>query len=102
MLGHALVASENPKNLDEAIRVLIAASARDPDAAEAYRHLATAYGRKGDIGMAELSSARYYFALGAIKDAQNQAHRAKQKLKPGTPAYLKAEDILAYVPPALN
>jgi predicted Zn-dependent protease len=102
MLGHALVASENAGNLDEAIRVLTAAAARDPDAAEAYRHLATAYGRKGDIGMAELSSARYYFSLGAIKDAQNQAHRAKQKLKPGTPAYLKADDILAYVPPALN
>jgi hypothetical protein len=34
-----------------------------------------------------------------VKNAQTQASRAMTKLKPGSPAYLKAEDILAYRPP---
>jgi len=49
--------------------------------------------------MAELASAQAFFNRGDIKNAQTQASRAMAKLKPGTPSYLKAEDILAYVPP---
>jgi predicted Zn-dependent protease len=99
MLGHALVASGDPASLNEAIRELSNATTREPDSPEAFTHLATAYGRKGDIGMAELASAQAFFNRGDMKNAQTQASRAMAKLKPGTPSYLKAEDILAYVPP---
>ncbi|HEX2555368.1 MAG TPA: M48 family metalloprotease [Microvirga sp.] len=99
MLGHALVAAGDSASLDEAIRELTNATSREPDSGEAFRHLATAYGRKGNIGMAELASAQAYFNAGDLVNAQTQASRAMSKLKPGSPGYLKAEDILNYRPP---
>jgi hypothetical protein len=35
---------------------------------------------------------------GDIKNAQTQASRAMAKLPPGSPGYLKAEDILTFRP----
>ena len=57
-----------------------------------------AYGRKGDIGQAELAAAQGYFNVGDLKNAQTQASRAMAKLPAGSAAYLKAEDILNYRP----
>lgn len=99
MLGHALVSTGQPRNVDEAIRELTNAAVREPDAPEAFRHLATAYGRKGDIGMAEYNSAQYYLLVGDYPNAHTQASRAMAKLKPGSAAYLRAEDILNARPP---
>ena len=99
MLGHALVAANEQRFLDEAIRELSNASTRDPEYAEAFQHLATAYGRKGNIGMAELASAQAFFNFGDLKNAQTQASRAMQKVPQGSPGYLKAEDIFNYRPP---
>ncbi len=98
MLGHALIASETPANLDAGLRELLNAAQREPDSPEVYRHLATAYGRKGDIGLAELSSAQYYFRIGEWSNARTQASRAKTKLAPQSAAWLKAEDIYNYEP----
>ena len=94
MLGHALVATGDPKLLDEAIRELTNATAREPESGDAFQHLATAYGRKGDIGRAELASAQAFMNGGDLKNAQTQASRAMDKLPAGSPGYLKAEDIL--------
>ena len=102
MLGHALVASGDDRLLDEAIRELSNASQREPDGSEAYRHLATAYGRRGNIGQAELASAQAFMNAGDLKMAQTQASRAMGKLAPGSPGYLKAEDIFNYRPPGTN
>ena len=99
MLGQALVATGDPKLLDEAIRELTNATAREPDSGEAFQHLATAYGRKGDIGMAELASAQAFLSGGDFKHAHTQASRAMAKLPAGSPSYLKAEDILDARPP---
>ncbi len=99
LLGHALVASENPANLDEAISELSNAVQREPDSPDGYRHLATAYGRKGQIGQAELNSARAYFYAGDYSAAANHASRAKDQLTPNTPAWFKADEILNYRPP---
>ena len=98
MLGHALVASNDTRFLDEAIRELSNAATREPEFPEAYQHLATAYARKGNIGMAELASAQAYFNAGDLRNAQTQASRAMQKLRQGSPGYLKAEDIYNYRP----
>jgi predicted Zn-dependent protease len=89
MLGHALVASGDDRNLDEAIRELSNASQREPEGSEAFRHLATAYGRKGNIGQAELASAQAFVNAGDFKMAHTQASRAMAKLAPGSPGYLK-------------
>jgi predicted Zn-dependent protease len=99
MLGHALVATNDPKLLDEAIRELSNVTQRDPEMAEPFEHLATAYGRKGDVAMAELASAQAFINAGDWKMGHTQASRAMAKLKPGSPAYLKAEDIMNARPP---
>ena len=52
MLGQALLAAGEA---DAAIRELKNATTREPELAEAFQHLAMAYGRKGDIGQAELA-----------------------------------------------
>jgi predicted Zn-dependent protease len=99
MLGHALVATDDPGLTNEAIRELSQAALRDQFNAEPYRFLGQAYARKGDIAMAELSSAQYFLRNGAYKEAHNQAFRAQQKFKEGSSGWLKAEDILNEVPP---
>jgi predicted Zn-dependent protease len=45
MLGHALVAANDPRLLDEAIRELSNVTQREPEESEPFQHLATAYGR---------------------------------------------------------
>ena len=56
MLGQALIATGNPKLADEAVQNLEAAIIKDPDIPDAYTNLAMAYGRKGDIGRADLAT----------------------------------------------
>jgi predicted Zn-dependent protease len=99
LLGHALVASENPANVDEAITELTNAVQREPDSPDGYRHLATAYSRKGQIGLAELNTARAFFYAGDYQNAANHAFRAKEQLPPNTPGWFKADEILNYRPP---
>ncbi len=95
MLGHALLASGD---VNAAIPELKNATTREPDSPEAFRYLAMAYGRKGDIGQAELAAAQGFLNAGDVKNAQTQASRAMTKLPPGSAGYLKAEDILNYRP----
>jgi len=99
MLGQALLASGSPTALDEAIRELSYAAQREKELADPHRHLATAYARKGNIGMAELSAAQAAFLSGDLVSAQTQATRAIQKLPAGSPGKLRAEDIVNYRPP---
>lgn len=99
MLGHALLSAGSPAQLDEAIRELSFAGQREKELADPHRHLATAYARKGNIGMAELSGAQAAFLEGDLVSAQTQASRAMQKLPAGSPGKLRAEDIVNYRPP---
>lgn len=99
MLGHALVSTGNPRNIDEAIIELSNATQREPDSSENWRFLATAYSQKGQEGQAHLAAAQAYFNNGDYSAAATQANRAKQMLPPNSPGWLKAEDILNYRPP---
>lgn len=98
LLGQALLASGEPGTLDEAVRQLSNAAQREPDYPDVFRHLSQAYGRKGDIGMAEVAAAQAAMNAGDLKYAQTLAYRAKEKLKPGSPGYLKADDIVNFRP----
>jgi predicted Zn-dependent protease len=93
MLGQALVATNDPRNAEEAIRLLSQAVTRDTESPEAYSQLAMAYGRKGDIAHADLASAQAAFARGDYTTARQLAARAKTRLKVGTPAWVRADDI---------
>ncbi len=98
MLGQALVATGNKALAAEAIRELSNATQREAEWPDGWRHLAQAYALKGDIGMAEYASAQAYFVVGDFRMAVTQATRAKEKLPPGSPSYLKSEDIINHRP----
>jgi predicted Zn-dependent protease len=95
MLGQALVASDNKNTVDEAIRILRAAVARETEAPIGYSQLAMAYGRKGDYAEADLASAQAAFLRGDNKTARDLASRAKARFAIGTPGWVKADDIIA-------
>ncbi|MEP7029882.1 MAG: M48 family metalloprotease [Pseudolabrys sp.] len=94
MLAQALIATNDKKVAEEAVELLRAALTREPDAPEAYAQLAMAYGRKGDLANADLASAQAAFARGDIKTAGQLASRAKTRLPIGSPAWVRADDIV--------
>ncbi|MCT8973135.1 M48 family metalloprotease [Microbaculum marinisediminis] len=98
-LGGALVAANDPALLNEGIKYLNGGLQEEPDFVTGYRHLAIAYGRAGRVPEAELATAQEHFKRGDYEMAQRFAQRAKQGLKTGSPAWLRADDILTYKPP---
>jgi predicted Zn-dependent protease len=98
MLGQALVATENKAYAEEAITLLRNAVVREPEAPEAYAQLAMAYGKKGDLAQADLSSAQAAFARGDLKTARQLAARAKTRLPIGSPAWVRADDLATVKP----
>jgi len=94
-LGRALLSLNRPEADAEALEVLQDARRRDLADAVALRALATAYSRAGDYGMAELATAERYALTGNIKDAMLHAKRAANEMPEGSPAWLRAQDILS-------
>jgi predicted Zn-dependent protease len=102
LLAQALNATNNPKLAEEAVGLLRTAISREPEAPEAYAQLAMAYGRKGDLANADLASAQAAFARGDIKTARQLATRAKTRLPIGSPAWVRADDIVNVKTPSSN
>jgi predicted Zn-dependent protease len=100
MYGHALVATEDPKLLEQAVKELNRGLGDDPDQSIGYSQLAIAYARLGNVPMADLATAQGAFAAGDVQAAKQYAQRAQAKLKTGTPAWLRADDIVSYKPPS--
>jgi predicted Zn-dependent protease len=98
MLGQALIGSNNPKFAEEAVVLLRNALMREPEAPEAYSQLAMAYGRKGDLAQADLASAQAAFSRGDMMTARQLATRAKTRLPIGSPAWVRADDIVNLKP----
>ena len=95
-LAQALIATNDAKQVEEAIPLLRAALAKEPEAADAYLQLAMAYGRKGDLADADLASAQAAFARGDNKTARELAARAKERFPIGSPGWVRADDIVAF------
>ncbi len=93
MLGHALIASENAKNFSEAKQVLKTAVNRDNDNPFAWLQLGIVYDHEGDEPRAALATAERSNLTGENKLALVSAKTAMAGLKPGTPDYLRAQDI---------
>jgi predicted Zn-dependent protease len=100
LLAQALVATNDPKNAEEAIPLLRVAVTREPDMPDGYSQLAMAYGQKGDLADADLAAAQAAFARGDIKTARDLAARAKTRFPTGSPGWVRADDIVTYKPPA--
>ncbi len=98
LLGHALLETGKPANLDPAIKSLKAGISRDQYSSRGHGFLARAYAKKGEQILAIASSAEEKFMQGAFKDAKQLAARAAPKLKRGSPQWLRLQDILNYKP----
>ena len=92
-LGHALIASEDPKNFAEAKQVLKAAVNRDNDNPFAWLQLGMVYDHEGDEPRAALATAERNNLEDEPKLALASAKQAMAGLAVGTPDYLRAQDI---------
>ncbi len=99
MLGQALVEVGDKKSIDEAVKNLTIGLQSDPDMPIGYRSLARAYALRGDVAMADLATAQGEFAEGKFASAKSRAKRAQSQFKTGSPAWLRADDIVSYTPP---
>lgn len=93
LLGHALVATDDPKNFDQAKQILKVAVNRDNEDPFAWYQLGIIYDREGDQARASLATAERSNLEGNPKMALASAQMALKGIPPGTPDYLRAQDI---------
>ncbi|MEO6225469.1 MAG: M48 family metalloprotease [Sphingomicrobium sp.] len=93
MLGHALVATEDPSNFAEAKQVLKTAVNKDNEDPFAWYQLGIIYDREGDPPRAALATAERSNLQGKPRTALASAELAMKGIPPGTPDYLRAQDI---------
>ncbi|MHA1113774.1 MAG: M48 family metalloprotease [Alphaproteobacteria bacterium] len=95
-IGYAqtLLETRDPERLEESIRRLNDALQVERDNAFAWRLLATAQGRAGRMGMTALALGEEALLRGRRDTAKGQATRALGLLPKGSPAWLRADDIL--------
>lgn len=91
--GHALIATEDPKNYDEAKRVLRTAVGRDTENPFAWFQLGTVYELTGDEARAALASAERASMVGDHRTAVDRARAAMAGLTKNTPDWIRAQDI---------
>ena len=93
LYGHALIATEDPKNHEEAERVLRAAVSRDRYNPFAWRQLGTVYAARGDMPRANLASAEQQVMSGDYLQAVRSARNAQAGLAEYSADWLRAQDI---------
>jgi predicted Zn-dependent protease len=93
MLGHALVATEDPRNFAEAKQILKVAVNRDNQDPFAWYQLGVIYDREGDVARASLATAERSSLEGNPKLALVSAQTAMKGIPAGSPDYLRAQDI---------
>lgn len=93
-LAHALIETDDPERLDQAISELKRATALEEKNTMAWRLLSQAYASQGKEGEARLASAEMYFAAGAGREATQFALRARDMLQPGSMEWTRAMDIV--------
>ncbi len=96
-LASALQKVGGTANLKQAINLLNKSIQVDKNP-RAFRLLAQAYYKQGKLPKADAVTAEAYFHEGNIKQAQIFAKRANQKLKPGSPQWIRNGDIIKYKP----
>jgi predicted Zn-dependent protease len=97
-LGHALLETRDPAQLDKAVTEIKAGLARDRSNAAGHGLLARAYAARGEPDMARAAAAEEAYYKMQLKDAKRLAKLAQPKLKQGSPEWLRMQDILDYKP----
>lgn len=93
ILGHALIATENPDNYAEAESVLRAAIGRDHQNPFAWYQLGVVYNHNGDIPRARLASAEQQVMQGNYQAALINAQAAEASLPLGSADWIRAQDV---------
>lgn len=96
LLAKALIATENKRNIDIAIKHLFHAQHTESRSVELYRQWAMAYGRKGKFALADLSAAQAAFVAGKYKLSKQFAGRSLKKLKKNSRPWRRAKRIMAF------
>lgn len=91
--GHALIATEDAANYNEAKRVLRTAVARDDENPFAWYQLGTVYELTGDDARAALASAERASMTGDNRTAVSRARAAMAGIPKNTPDWIRAQDI---------
>lgn len=92
--GHALIATEDKANLDEAEKVLRQAVGRDKENPFAWMQLGTIYEAKGDQPRAALATAERADLMGDPRTALVSARVAMGGLPQGSADWVRAQDIM--------
>jgi predicted Zn-dependent protease len=93
LFGHALISTDDPKNFDEAKKVLRAAIGRDNSNPDAWYQLGIVYDREGDPGRAALATAERYNLQGESRLALVNAEQALKTVPTGSSDWIRAQDI---------
>ena len=93
VFGHALIATEDKANFDEAETVLKVAVARDRYNPFAWYQLGIIYNEQGDIPRARLASAEQQVMSRRYFEALRNAQAAEAGLPVGSPDWIRAQDI---------
>jgi predicted Zn-dependent protease len=97
-LADALQSAGDPTSFNESVDLLRKSLIEDQNP-RAFRLLATAYYKQGKGPEADSAQAQAEFLEGDLKKAQIFAKRAQTKLPPGSPDWIKTDDIINYKPP---
>ncbi|MBB5701635.1 putative Zn-dependent protease [Ochrobactrum daejeonense] len=92
--GRALMLTGSKANMPTAIKEIRAGIASDPEFPGGYGYLAQAYGQQGNMALADLATADMNYYSGKLRQAQIFAIRAQKQMKPGSPNWLRAQDII--------
>lgn len=93
LFGHALIATENPENFQEAEKVLKASITKDNENPFAWYQLGVVYDREGDSARAAMATAERYHLEGRPRLALANAEIAVRGLPQGSPDWIRAQDI---------
>lgn len=96
-LADALQSSGDPTSVNESV-ALLRKSLIDDQNPRAFRLLSTALYNQGKGPEADAAQAQASFQEGNLQQAQNFAKRAQARLAPGTPEWIKTDDIINYKP----
>lgn len=94
LLGRALIASDNPEHLEEAIKTLELSTFLAADNPFTWYQLSIAYNQSDKLGEASLASAERYALIGQFGPAVQNARRAAETLPAGSPKWLRSQDLL--------
>ena len=99
LYGRALVATNDQSLLRRAVEQLELGLMREPSDGLGWRQLAIAESRLGNDALANLATANGLMIGGDLAASKGYARRAQRGLPTGSPAWLRAEDIIRYQPP---